>query len=91
MSDGLRPTNQPKPTQTITQGQQLNYIAIKPSQSLPSPPSTVAQVESAVGRIQKLWVRVLLEELHFSWKRFQNTIDFVIKVGLWLRLGTQFL
>ena len=34
--------------------------------------------------------RVPSEKLHFSWKRFQifqNTIDFVIKVGLWLRLN----
>ena len=36
-----------------------------------------------------MWVRVPLEEMYFSWKRFhvlQNTIDFVTKVGLWLRL-----
>ena len=39
--------------------------------------------------LQKSWDRVPLEELHFSWIRFQifqNTIDFVIKVVLWLRL-----
>ena len=39
---------------------------------------------------QKLRVRVPREEMHFSWKRFhilQNTVDFVTKVGLWLRLG----
>ena len=32
-------------------------------------------------------------EVHFSWKRaetLQNTIDFVIKVGLWLRLDSQY-
>ena len=39
--------------------------------------------------VETWWVWVLVEGLHFSWKRFQilqNTIDFVRKVGLWLRL-----
>ena len=50
---------------------------------MPSPPSTVARwAEDSATKVP-------LEEPHSSWKRFQilqNTIDFVIKVGLWLRL-----
>ena len=45
-----QPTNQPNPKQTIKHGQSFDYIAIKPSQFLRSPPANVAQVESAVGR-----------------------------------------
>ena len=48
MSDWLRQTNQQKPMQTMTQGQQFNCNRLNPSQFFTRPPTFVAQVVGAV-------------------------------------------
>ena len=80
--------------QPTNQNHHSNSIAFQSNQAnfLPGRLSIVAEVDSRGGKqamVQKSWVPVPLVEVHFSWKRFHilhNTIDFVLKVGLWLRL-----
>ena len=76
-SDWLRPTNQPKPKQTITRGQKYNSIRLYPSQFLfPGPQTFVAQAVSVVGSHQGIndFKGCGYESRHpgciFLWKRF---------------------
>ena len=86
MSDGLRPTK----TNTNNNTRPVIQLHIHISQPILNKSFIHRGTSGQETMLQKLRVQVPLEKMHFSWKRFQifqNTIDFVIKVGLWLRLS----
>ena len=87
MPDGLRPTTKPKPAQ----GQKFSCNLANSGRFLTKSSIHRSANGSRSGQATKLKVlgSSRTQGLIFRWKRvqiLQNTIDFVSKVGLWIRL-----